>query len=123
MGKYADKNLASSEMVIFETHHHWSFYLTFSSLLTFGIWPYLHTKCTEFVMTNRRIILKTGVFSLQSFEMHLSKIENIQIEQTFSGKLFNYGNVIIVGTGGSREKIEYITNPAGFRQCFIQIIN
>lgn len=123
MGKYADKNLASSEMVLFETHHHWSFYLTFTSLLTMGLWPYIHSKCTEFVITNRRVILKTGIFSLQSFEMHLSKIENIQINQTFTGKLFNYGSVIIVGTGGTIQRIEYIINPVGFRKCFIETVN
>lgn len=118
MGKYVNNNLVASEIVMFETHHHWFYYISFSSILTLGIWPYIHIRCTEFVMTNHRIILKTGIFSLQSFEMQLSKIENIQIEQTFAGKLFNYGNVIIVGSGGTREKIEFIINPSGFRKYF-----
>lgn len=119
MGNYTNKNLVLNEMVVFETNYHWSYYINLVSVISFGLWPNLHFKCTEFVITNLRVILKTGILSIKSFEINLSKIETVKIEQTLMGRIFNYGNVIIIGSGGTVERIENINHPIEFRNCFM----
>ena len=78
---------------------------------------------SEFVVTNRRVLIKVGVLRRRSFEMLLSKIESIKLDQGFFERfLFSMGKIVIVGSGGSPEVFENIDNPVEFRkQIQIQI--
>lgn len=120
MGIFTNKSLITGESVQYETKFHWTFYLNLNTLLSFGLYAYFHHKFTEFVVTNKRIIVKRGIFELQTFEMHLSRIETIKIEQSFWGQMFNFGNIMIIGTGGTKEVIEHIANPIQFRNTCLE---
>jgi hypothetical protein len=48
-------------------------------------------------------------------EMNLAKVENVDVDQTLSGRLFNYGNVTIRGTGSSFEILRTIDAPLKLR--------
>ncbi len=56
---------------------------------------------TEIAVTDRRVILKHGFIRRATMEMNLAKVESIDVDQTLTGRLFNYGNVTIRGTGSS----------------------
>ncbi len=56
---------------------------------------------TEIAITDRRVILKHGFIRRATMEMNLAKVESIDVDQTLTGRLFNYGNVTIRGTGSS----------------------
>src|SRR4051812_19248725 len=53
---------------------------------------------SELVITNRRVLIKTGIVRRQSLEMFVSKIESVAVDQGFGGRLLDYGTVIIRGT-------------------------
>ena len=53
---------------------------------------------TEYAVTDKKVIEKTGLFSVVCDEMKLDKNENITLYKTFWGKVFNYGDVHIQGT-------------------------
>ena len=53
---------------------------------------------TEYLVTDQKIMEKHGWISTHTNEMPLSKIENIVVNYTFWGKIFNYGTVICQGT-------------------------
>ena len=53
---------------------------------------------TEYAVTEKRVIEKTGWISTHTDDMPLSKIENITVNYTFLGKIFNYATVSIQGT-------------------------
>ena len=78
---------------------------------------------TELAITNRRIIAKFGFLRRDTIEINLSKIESIRVEQSIFGRMLNYGSLVIIGTGGSREPIPEIVDPLEFRRRYDEILN
>lgn len=83
--------------------------------LVSGIVALLRQATTELVLTDRRLIYKTGLFKRHTMEMNRSKIETVGVDQSVLGRLLNYGTVIVRGTGGSFEPIKQIDDPLTFR--------
>jgi uncharacterized membrane protein YdbT with pleckstrin-like domain len=57
---------------------------------------------TEYAVTNKRIIKKTGLISRKTKEIYLSHVESISIDQGILGRILNFGTIVIIGTGGTR---------------------
>ena len=72
---------------------------------------------TELAVTNKRVIAKFGLVSRRTIELNLAKLESIRVDQTVAGRLFNYGSILLVGTGASLEPIPFIAAPIAFRQA------
>ncbi|MEP6823020.1 MAG: PH domain-containing protein [Chthoniobacterales bacterium] len=70
---------------------------------------------SEFVITDRRVLIKTGIVHRKTAEIFLSKVESISVEQTFLGRIFDFGAVRIRGTGGFEEAFDSIAHPFQFR--------
>jgi uncharacterized membrane protein YdbT with pleckstrin-like domain len=70
---------------------------------------------TEMAVTNRRVLIKTGLMSRRTIEMLVSQIESIVITEPFLGRMLGYGSVVIRGTGGTPETFHLIANPTEFR--------
>src|SRR5437899_1151662 len=71
---------------------------------------------SEFTVTNKRVILKTGFIHNKTAEMFLSKIESVGVDQTILGRIFGYGSIELRGTGGSLEPFSDISHPLEFRR-------
>jgi len=122
MGKYVNKHLLPGENVVHETTYHWTHYLSWVSLFTLGLYPYIQTKTDEFVVTSKRIIIKKGLIAYYTLEMNLSRVETVHVEQSLLGRLLGYGCITIVGTGGTKERFIELKHPIQFRQSFMQTI-
>jgi hypothetical protein len=48
------------------------------------------------------------------------KVESVQVEQGVIGRLFNFGTLIVSGTGASHAPLAGIADPMGFRKAFIE---
>ena len=72
---------------------------------------------TELAVTNRRVIAKFGLVGRRTMELNLSKLESIRVDQSVAGRIFNYGSVVVVGTGASLEPIPFIAAPIACRQA------
>ena len=73
---------------------------------------------TEIAITDCRVIYKTGFISRETDEMPLGKVENIEIKQSILGRLLDYGDVDVQGTGSGRigpDKLRAIAAPLEFR--------
>jgi uncharacterized membrane protein YdbT with pleckstrin-like domain len=105
MGKYINNNLIKDEYLIYETKYHWILYFNhlISSLITLGVYPYLVSKFSEFGITNKRLIIKTGILSRRTLELNLSKIESVNVNQSILGRILGYGSIGVIGTGGTKE--------------------
>ena len=73
-------------------------------------------RTSEFAVTNKRVILKTGFIHNKTAEMFLAKIESVGVDQTIIGRIFGYGSIELRGTGGSLEPFENISRPLEFRR-------
>jgi uncharacterized membrane protein YdbT with pleckstrin-like domain len=121
MGKYVNNHLIKDESVVLETKYHWVIFLTLRSLFTLTIAPLIERSLSEFVITNRRIIIKTGFIARKTFEMNLSKIESVTVDQSVIGRILNYGSITIIGTGGTKEAFHNISKPLSFRKAFQEL--
>lgn len=77
--------------------------------------PALAFVSSELVITDARVLIKSGIVRRQSLEMFIPKIESVAIDQGFIARLLDYGTVIIRGTGGFEEPFEAIARPIEFR--------
>lgn len=71
---------------------------------------------TEMAVTNRRVIVKTGLMSRRTVELLLPRIESVVVEEPAMGRALGYGTVILRGTGGTPEAFRQIAHPLQFRE-------
>lgn len=121
MGSYVDNNLIRDEHVVFETKYHWKIFFTLKAIFSVFIYPILARWSDEFVVTNKRIIIKTGIISRKTFEMNLNKIETVNVDQSIFGRMFGFGTITVIGTGGTREEFPDIAKPTEFRKKFQEV--
>jgi uncharacterized membrane protein YdbT with pleckstrin-like domain len=71
----------------------------------FAYW-YAKMSATSLLVTNRRIILQTGVLTRQASEFALEAVTDIEVQQGFLGRLLNVGDLVIsTGTGSDRRQM------------------
>jgi uncharacterized membrane protein YdbT with pleckstrin-like domain len=149
---YVEKNLISGEKLIYRTGIHWIVLFwpfVFAVLLGgAGVAVYMYRNdlgwiggalvaiaaiilivaefrrnSTEMAVTNRRVIIKTGIASRRSLEIMLPKVESIGIDESAGGRILGYGTVTIHGTGGTPEPFRLIAHPSEFRRQVQQQID
>jgi uncharacterized membrane protein YdbT with pleckstrin-like domain len=88
--------------------------------LVFLVIAYVRYKSVELAVTTKRVIVKHGFITRHTVEMNLNKVESIQVEQGLLGRLFNFGTLIVSGTGASHAPLAGIADPMEFRKAFIE---
>ena len=142
---YIDRHLLPGEAVSYRTKLHWKVYvgpllLVLLVLVPLGILAlasehqilavipgiaaivvlliaFIKRQSSEFAVTNKRVILKLGVFNTRSVELLLSKVEGIAVTQSLGGRLFGFGAIVVTGSGGTQEPFTGIQAPLDFRQA------
>jgi uncharacterized membrane protein YdbT with pleckstrin-like domain len=71
---------------------------------------------SEFAITDRRVVIKVGLLRRRTVELLLGKVETIGVDQGIFGRLFDYGTIIVTGTGGTKEPFKGISKPLEFRR-------
>jgi uncharacterized membrane protein YdbT with pleckstrin-like domain len=130
MSSYVDGVLISDERVMYRARISlWSLWLPillgvitlplFGVGLLFWLWAWITYATTELAITNKRVIAKTGLIQRRTIEMFLEKIESIQVDQSVLGRLFDFGSVIISGTGVHSAPFRNISDPLALRKNFM----
>jgi uncharacterized membrane protein YdbT with pleckstrin-like domain len=70
---------------------------------------------TEVTVTENRVIYKRGFIRRHTFEMNMNKVESVHVNQSMMGRIFDYGDILIRGTGSSFEPLRLIARPLQFR--------
>jgi len=72
-------------------------------------------NATEMAVTNRRVVIKTGLASRKTIEMLLNKVESIEVSETSAGRILGYGTIVVIGTGGTPQPFHKVAHPLEFR--------
>jgi uncharacterized membrane protein YdbT with pleckstrin-like domain len=135
---YVTENLMPGEEVVHESRLHWvvfvpSVLLTFVAFMMFaataaGLGTLLlvlalmvagasaiRIQTSEFAVTNKRVLIKTGLLSRRSIELNINKVESLQVEQDLGGRILDYGTLVVAGSGGTHERFTNIADPLAFR--------
>ena len=68
-------------------------------VILWTIRPFLRWLTTDYVFTDRRIIVRRGIITRQGKDMPLSKINNVSFEVPALGRVLNYGALQIQSAG------------------------
>ena len=71
---------------------------------------------TEIVVTDRRIIYKTGLIGRNTVEMNLAKVESVLVKQSLLGRMLDYGTLIVRGVGAGIEPVKNLAAPLDFHR-------
>ncbi|MGH7358199.1 MAG: PH domain-containing protein [Candidatus Rokuibacteriota bacterium] len=96
----------------------WLWYLSLVVVVAGLGWATTHAVellTSEFAVTNTRLIFKVGLIGRYTTELLLGKVESIGVQQTLAGRLLNYGDLVVTGTGGVREVFPRVHDPIEFR--------
>lgn len=127
VGKF--KVLQEGEHLIFAARYHWWFDMMawfhaifWSWLVGYGFFVFLakmiDKATTEIAVTDRRVIYKRGWLTLQIDQVNIDRIEGINVHQTFFGRIFNFGDIHVRGTGvGEIYLPKILARPGDFRQA------
>ena len=141
---YVDSQLLPGENVMYRSKLHWQVFLfpgffagilLLASIGSFLSWskgvglfflvlagclilvPFLKRANSEFAVTNKRIIVKLGFFTTRTVELLHSKVEAISVNQGLLGKMLGYGDIVVTGTGGTREEFKAVASPLKLRRA------
>ena len=97
------------------------FIAAFSLMWELMVWV---TYCFSYLIIKpTQVILCTGFWVRKTMDIPLNKIESIDISQSILGSLMQYGSLVITGTGGSRQIINYVNKPLTCRRYVEQLLH
>ena len=135
---YIDENLLPNELIKYEWKIH-TFYLVLMSIgvfiwFLFFIWwintwawffglaillPFLYQVfyilTTEIVVTNKRVLYKTGVIARNVFELQLNKVESARLDQSILQRIIWAWTLIISWTWWHFKPIQWLAEPIEMR--------
>lgn len=135
--------LMQGETIVHQTNLRWEYAFSATGgltilglcLLPFGIGPLflvvaaltfpfdlINYKTSRFAVTNKRVLIKTGLIKRRSLELLLNKIEGIYFEQDLIQRMNKAGHLILVGTGGTKEILPHVNEPLVFKNVVQQEI-
>jgi uncharacterized membrane protein YdbT with pleckstrin-like domain len=118
MTPWIQSNLSSNEKLLTVGKPHWIWFFSpgrvFFYVLTLGLallYTYLQWLTHELAVTNKRVVMKTGILSRNVIEMKLGSVESVQVEQSIIGRMMNFGTIVVHGNGEDALTVERIADP------------
>lgn len=96
------------------------FFLFFLGWMISELVRYIFTTLT---IGENNVIYQTGFLVQKTIDIPMLKIESIDITQSLIGSILNYGDIIITGTGGTRQVVKAIENPLTCRRYIEQLLH
>jgi len=74
----------------------------------------------QFLVTNRRVMQISGIFNKNVIDSSLEKVNDVKMEQSVFGRMFDYGDVeILTASELGVNKFKRIENPIRFKTAMI----
>jgi len=74
----------------------------------------------QFIVTNRRVIQVSGIINKNVTDSSLEKVNDVKLEQSFFGRIFNYGDVdILTASELGVNQFHWIGDPIRFKTAML----
>jgi len=85
-----------------------------------GTYDFLNWRQLKYVITNRRVIQLSGIFSKKATDSSLEKVTDVQMSQSTFGRIFNYGDIeILTASELGANNFRRIANPVRFKTAML----
>ena len=88
-----------------------------------GIMTWVTYQFSSLTIKKGQVILRSGFIVRQTIDVSIAKIESIDIRQSIAGSIFQYGFLMITGTGGTRNSMNFIAKPLTCRRYIEQVMH
>jgi uncharacterized membrane protein YdbT with pleckstrin-like domain len=68
-------------------------------LIRFSLWPYLKWQTTRYVLTNRRVIIRQGVFGRSGRDIPLTRVNDVSFRHNLFERMLRCGTLTIESAG------------------------
>lgn len=79
-------------------------------VLVWSVRPFLQWRSTAFVLTNRRLIVREGMFSRHGHDLLLSRVHDVSFSHTLWERIVGCGT-LVVDSAGEHEPLEVTEVP------------
>lgn len=76
----------------------------------------VYVLTTEVTVTNSRVLMKKGLISIETDDLSLHRVEQIEVRQSLLGRVLNFGTVVIQGVGIGAITIRGVKSPYKLRK-------
>jgi uncharacterized membrane protein YdbT with pleckstrin-like domain len=74
----------------------------------------------EYIVTNRRVVQIFGVFNKNVIDSSLEKVNDVKMEQSMFGRIFNFGDIeILTASELGINRFTFIGDPVGFKTAML----
>lgn len=80
-------------------------------------------KFTKMLVYPSHVSLQTGWLVRNRTDIPANKIESVDIRQSILGSLLGFGEIIITGSGGTRQKMVDVSAPLTCRRYIEQVLS
>jgi hypothetical protein len=88
--------------------------------LGFGVGDFLNWWNRQYIVTTRRVIQLFGVFNKNVIDSSLEKVNDVKMEQSFLGRMFNYGDIeILTASELGVNLFQRISDPIRFKTIML----
>lgn len=138
---YLESTLQPGEQIVYKANLHFFFFVRPLILLLLGWWFWCSVNDVShflggvsillggafliqrllvktgsvYAVTNKRVILKTGIISRRALDLVLTKCEGLQIKQSVCGRIFGFGTITVT-TGGATNSYPFVEDPIRFKK-------
>jgi uncharacterized membrane protein YdbT with pleckstrin-like domain len=85
-----------------------------------GLYDYFTWRAVQYVVTNRRVVHLKGVMNKEVTDTSLEKVNDVKMEQSFFGRLFDYGDLeILTASETGIDRFRRIGAPIRFKTAML----
>ena len=90
-------------------------------IFTLGLY-FLWWQAKQLVVTNRRVIYRSGLIGKQERSIPLSRVQDVSIKYSVMGRFLRYGDVRVESAGGGATEIvaKGIGNPGSLQKAILE---
>ncbi len=89
-------------------------------VLASAVFDFLKWRNDAFILTDRRVIHLRGIVNKSTVDSSLEKINDVQMRQTFWGRMFNYGDLEIQTASDNGDNyLQNIRAPLEFKRAML----
>jgi uncharacterized membrane protein YdbT with pleckstrin-like domain len=109
-------------LILLSFNYKWVWFMAFFLVpLAYFLREFMAWRNREYILTDRRVVIQKGIFSISSFDAPLDKINNVFHRQSLLGRLLKYGEVgLETASEQGTTLFDFLSHPLDFKNSIVR---